>query len=163
MKAIQGLDIVAIYGAALSTIVALWNYYQWLTTGPKLAVRIIKNQKFAKGFFDEAKTYIFIAIANRGNAETTITGLNFFACKNFLGQLRNKGRLKLVPIHFDPNVRLPYRLAVGHELTAYAVQDSELEEWSRKHRTFLSVSHSMADKPQMERLSPIKSEEGLNE
>ena len=63
--------VLAIWGAALSTIVLLWDIRKWVRNNPCIVARV----EFHEGFSEEGGGWISYEIRNRGGRPTTIEEL----------------------------------------------------------------------------------------
>jgi hypothetical protein len=143
---------IAIYGAGLSTALAIFEFYKWWTRGPKLVGTATANMRMVGGGVIDDNFYVSLMLSNRGNAETTITGVTVkcYGC----GIKWRHGPVAVVNRQMQ-GYALPYKLREGGEFRCLFEQTPQIEEWSRKYRTYLCVWHSMSDKPKRFRLQPI--------
>jgi hypothetical protein len=147
---------VAIYAAALSTVVAIWNFYQWWSKGPKLTGYTSPNMSVIGGIVPDPNTYLILTVSNRGDASTTITNLGLLGYANWCDYVRGKTTQAAV---ITPGGGLgsviPYQLAPGGEFKGFAIRDSDIVNWSKKHLLFMCVWHTMSNKPFHTRVQPI--------
>ena len=147
---------VAIYAAALSTCVAIWNFYQWWVKGPKLTGYLSPNMSVLGGFVPDEKSYVVLTVINRGDATTTITNLGLLGYSSWLNYLRGKpAKAGVIQPGGSLSSPVPSQLAPGHEFKGFAIQDSDLVEWSKAQLLFMCVWHSMSNKPFRVRIDPV--------
>ena len=149
-------NLIAIYGAVLSTVVAGWNIYKQVTRGPKLVGSVTPNMNEFDATLLGVNSCVDLILSNRGNAETTITNVVVLCYKNRLDRWGRKYSKRATITRSPPRYKLPYKLGTGHEFRCLLLQDAELEEWSRKYLSYLCVCHSMSNRPVHFRLMPIK-------
>jgi len=64
-------EIVAWWGAALSTIMLLWDIYKWRTAGPKIRMSVTANMISINNPETDGKTLIRIDVTNYGDSDLT--------------------------------------------------------------------------------------------
>lgn len=148
-------DPIAIYGAALATLVAAWNFYTWWINGPKIVGSAAPNMKIFGSFPVDDNTYVSLTVSNRGNAETTITNVGTLAYISRWNFLRNKSAKAAVVNHSTYGYPLPYKLGPGHEFRSLAKQEDLIVTWSKDYLLYMCIWHSMSDKPVRFRVRPI--------
>jgi hypothetical protein len=153
-------NFIALYAAGLSTIIALWNFYQWWIKGPKLVGRAASNMVTYGGAPQDGNTYCVLTVSNRGDAPTTVTNLGLLGYKSRLQYLINRHSKAAVITAGGLGHPVPCQLVPGNEFTGFAIQNAELEKWSRDHLLFMCMWHSMSNKPFRVRLKSIANEGG---
>jgi hypothetical protein len=150
---------IAIYGALLSTAVALWNAYQRWRSGPKLVGHIAPNMVGYGSWAQLSGTYLALSISNRGNASTTITHVFSERYDNFLDRFLKRRPRVTIAKSFLPDYTIPFTIGPGGEFRNLMLQSAEVEKWSRDSWFYMCIKHSMADRPCRIHVKPIGSEE----
>lgn len=76
MKLPENFDLVAWWGAILSTIVFLWDIYKWATSGAKVIISVSPNMQIQNSIIkDSGPTVVLVKAVNNGDRATTITHL----------------------------------------------------------------------------------------
>jgi len=83
-------EIVAWWGAVLSSVVFLWDIYKWWTAGQKLRVTVQTGMKSINMPQYDGKTLILVNVANYGDRPTTITNLGYLYFTSLLGWIRRR-------------------------------------------------------------------------
>lgn len=151
--------VIALYGAALSTLVAGWNIYLWFSSGPNLKGIASSNMEILGTGLVDKNIYISFLVSNRGNADTTITHVGFQLFEGWLNYIRRKAAQTGLVTHPTIGDVVPKRLAPGGEFRGFMLQNNDFEEWSHLYRFYVCVWHSMSDKPLRIRLGPINKAE----
>ena len=148
--------LIALYGAALSTIVAGWSFYQWWRSGPKLVCSVEPNSTGQRSVYEPRRDNdIRLSIFNRGDSETTIINV---CIQSFSGRLRYLCRRYstcLIPGDRYSGDALPFRIAPGGTFQCWVAQDG-LAEQSHNQRLYFCISHSMADRRVFVRVQPFE-------
>ncbi len=87
-------DFLAIYGASLSTAIAVWNYFR---TRPKIRVLLVLGVGEVEG---KSQTGIYISIQNASTQPVHITNVSFlypYASWTFRDRLKHLIRHKRIP------------------------------------------------------------------
>ena len=72
------IDILAVWGAFVATLVLLWDVYKWRTSGPQISFTARPNMNiYNDPRFPNDKTFIAAEAINKGDKPTTITNLGF--------------------------------------------------------------------------------------
>ena len=136
-------DIAAWWGAALATVVFLWDIYKWATSGPRLVVRAFPNMVSAGSYWEaQGQLSIFVEAINRGDKLTTLTNIAVFAYRSRLHRLFRKKAHTLLP----PNPGIPHELDPGKRWTAMLEQDA-LRERAPGCVFHLHIGHSGSNRP----------------
>src|ERR1035438_6599831 len=124
-------NIVAWWGAILSSIVFLWDIYKWRTAGPKLRLRVQTGMEMLNAPEYAGKTLLLMEVVNYGERSTTITSAVLVSYTSFLSRLRKRhDRVFVIPF---PNSEqpLPFELKPGSIWRGMGVQDRSLEAAAR--------------------------------
>jgi len=135
------LDPVAAYAAVVATVVLLWDIVKWRQSGMRLKARVNVNMMtVGMGPMDRNK-YIVVNVDNVGGKPTTIHGLYFHGYRNWIDKLRHKPRSSaFINSGLQNNYPIPYNINVGMNFMGSALQDSEVEKWSRDNLLFLEIA-----------------------
>lgn len=151
-------DPVAWWGAITGTLAIGFEFYKWVTKGPKLKISISTNQKHLQeiGWKNEEVLFIHFRISNRGDAATTITFIGLRIYKGRFAYLKKLFNFKpsqtffALPVTSAP---LPKDLLPGLIWDGLVEQTVEIKEMCSKNLTFVEVIHSLSDKPITKRVS----------
>jgi len=121
------IDILAVWGAFIATLVLLWDIIKWRASGrPKITLGAHPNMNiYNDSRIPEDKTFISVEAINKGDKPTTITNLGFRCYQNWFYRLLKKSRRQAVVGNtcFKP---LPHVLGIGTNWTGIINQE-ELE------------------------------------
>ena len=155
---------IAIYGAVVSTLVALWNWYAWRRsnrlhlvgyTSPEMEMGYLAAMNMGA---DPAAKYLTLCVSNRGHVPCTVNTVWLLSYSNWWGYLRHR---HTTSIHVQRpaselfGCSVPYKLDRAGEFRAIALQNADLEGLSRTTRLYMAISHSMSKKPFRVRVAPI--------
>lgn len=121
-------DILALWGAILSTIVLVWDIAKWHLSGPKLRLNVNTGMKSVNIPEYEGKTLIHATITNYGDRPTTLTHLVFKHYPKGQKRFRRQADKNLWVGNPSPAVPLPYELKPGQMWNGTAFQDDILTE-----------------------------------
>ena len=145
-------DAIAIYAAVVATGVGAWDFFKWwYSESLNLSGFVSSNMKTFGGATTpdtQGRTYTLLRVQNRGAVPCVVQLVHLTAYKNLFDQIRGKVACQAVVNHttnFGPAI--PHRLEKGEEFSSGAIQDEEFEKWSREHRLFMGISHTMSSKP----------------
>ena len=145
-------NIVAWWGAILSSIVFLWDIYKWRTAGPKLRLRVQTGMEKLNAPEYEGKTLLIIEVVNYGERPTTITNAVLVSYSSFLSRLRKRhDRVFVIPIP-SREQPLPFELKPGSIWRGMGVQDRSLEDAARSGCLYCLVAHSHRSAPVRQRV-----------
>ncbi len=139
--------LVAWWGAALSTIVFLWDIYKYRTAGPKLRFSVQTGMQSINMPQYEGKRLILAKVTNCGDRPTTITNLGYlyFEKRRFLRKrIPDKAAVVPNPSTVQP---LPFELKPGARWSGIAIQDPEIEQWATNGILDMMLYHSHSNKP----------------
>jgi hypothetical protein len=155
-------DYIAIYAAVVATGVAVWDVYKWWRSD---RVRLFGRVSSGLIILDNApaantrdKKYVSLTVDNRGRLPTLVDSFQILIYDSWWDAWRgnlHKGAVVLNPLHVLKKCDLPYTLEPGASYGGLCEQTEELEEWTRKKRTYLGIHHSMSNRPYKVRLKPI--------
>jgi hypothetical protein len=140
-------DYAAIYAAVLSTVVAGWNIYKQVTSGPKLVGFVTSGMTTPA--YPLGNKFIAISISNRGSGETTLAGISVVCYKKrIISWQRKTVKQAVITPKLDVLAdRLPHKLGPGDEFRTFFEQNNVIEDWSRKYISYLCIWHSMNNNP----------------
>lgn len=139
----ERIDPIAIYAALVSTALLIWDVVKWLRSGPILKGSASPNiTTFNMGPMDD-QTHLLITVDNVGTQPTTIKTVYLKGFTSRLSRLFGKpARNAVLNSGLQHSYPLPYKLDVGSDFRASAVQTTELEEWSREHCLYVEIVHT---------------------
>jgi hypothetical protein len=146
-------EIVAWWGAVLSTTVFLWDIYKWRTAGPKIRMTVQTDMEAINMTEHQGKTLLRIDVINYGDRPTTITNVIFACYSSAWAQIRkNASKVFVIP---RPSTAqpLPFELKPGCVWTGIGIQDEKLEQAARSSRLFCFVCHSHRNRPLKQRVA----------
>jgi len=141
-------EIAAWWGAAIGSLVFLWDIYKWGKSGPQLEVSASPNMvtcgdlsaTYGKGPF------ILVEVRNNGDRKTTITHCVGFC---YSSRLRKMLRLRPEEEFIVPNPlpgKVPHVLEPGERWMGMLEQNEELIKMSKEGHLCLGIFHSGARK-----------------
>jgi len=146
------LDIVALYAAILSTLIALWEFVKWLKKNDVL-VTCVPNMIFTPS--SDNKTYVNITVTNKGNTQTTITHCVMFYWKNNWDKFFKKNKKSFIV----KEMTLPTVIQPGEQWMGQAIQNEELEKMAQNGLLYIGIIHSMGRKEILNRIKINKEED----
>lgn len=138
--------MLAIWGAVLSSALAVWDVYKWRTSSrPRLSIFASGNMQQVGS--PDKRVFVMVKVTNTGDKATT---LNILALKYYATKPRRFGRS--IPTKegiFQPNTPtpFPYKLEVGSEWTGLVEETEELKEWARNGFVYFYIVDSWTKKP----------------
>src|SRR5947207_1951208 len=98
-------EVVAWWGAVLSTVVFAWDVYKWRRTGPKVRTSARTNMKTLNIPQYDGQTLFVIEVANDGDRPTTITNVGLLYFDSAWSRFRRRpSKAFVMP---NPNLTLP--------------------------------------------------------
>ena len=154
--------VIAIYGAAVATAVAIWNAYTWRRgnhlhlTGYTSADMAMDFQTAFKTGADPGAKYVTLTVGNRGQVPCTVNTVWILAYAGWWSYLRDKHAknidvMRPASEHFGCPV--PYKLDRAGEFQSHRPGDPNSGTAKMWASTF--VSHSMSTRPFRVRVRPI--------
>jgi hypothetical protein len=138
----KATEVVAWWGAVLSTTVFLWDIYKWQTSGPKLRVTIKPNMETINVPEYDGKKLLIFEVANCGDRPTTITNILFVRYNSTWARLRQRASNTFFIKNPNPRQPLPCEIKPGNIWTGLGIQGDELEGRARSGQMFCVVLHS---------------------
>ncbi len=140
-------DIAAWWGAAVASLVLLWDAYKWISDGPRLSMRLSPNMEIFGDPSREGITWIAVNISNRGTRPTTIKNLGMEYYRSRWRRLRNRAALAAVFPNPSDGFPLPRVLNPGEEWLGLIPQQRldlriDIEDLSRSGHLMISVAQS---------------------
>lgn len=148
-------DFVAWYAAAVSTAVALWDFYKWRNSGAKLRVRAFRDicypdSRVTDESVDEKgqksstlAAYGHVEIVNGGLQPTTLMDVQA-VCKQVSGG-QGFVAYSVFQVHSGSHA-LPTVIAPGH-LWSARIEMSHIESLASRGEVKISVKASHCEKP----------------
>jgi hypothetical protein len=146
-------EIVAWWGAVLSTTVFLWDIYKWRTAGPKIRLTVQTNMEGINMPEHQGKTLLRIEVSNHGDRPTTITNVFFLCYISAWARIRNKASKMFVIPRPSTAQPLPFELKSGCVWRGIGIQDQGLEQAARSSQLFCFVCHSHRNRPLKQRVA----------
>ncbi|GAB3335380.1 hypothetical protein GCM10027359_08990 [Marilutibacter aestuarii] len=117
--------VAAWWGAIVATVVLLWDFYKWKSSGASISMNLVPNKRHSA---PSLGTQVFVEVSNTGDRATTLTHLAFYGYKSKWHRLvrRKKYAARYVPLPFGGH--LPYELKVGSQWTGSTNQDELLHK-----------------------------------
>lgn len=150
-------DIAAWWGAALASLVLVWDMYKWKTQGPRLIMRLSPNMQVWGDPLREGKTWVSVTVSNVGDRPTTIKGVGMEYYTNWFRRLRNRAEKAVVFPNPSDGFPLPRVLNPGDEWLGLIPQERldkeiDLEEMSRSGHLIIWLTQSHTQKAMRKRL-----------
>jgi hypothetical protein len=140
-------DILALWGAILSTTVLVWDIAKWRMAGPKLQLTVNFDMKSVGIPQYEGKILITAYVVNNGDRSTTITHMAFAHYKSLWDFLRNKTDKNLLVMNPNTDLRLPYELKPGRMWDGIAFQDNVMHECHGPGYLACQIFHTHRNRP----------------
>lgn len=124
-------DLLAIYAAAVATVVLLWDIYKWKISGPRIRFRVISDMEIlGDPRVSSESIFIHAEATNVGNLPTTVRILGVRHYNGWLGCIFRRADYKaIVPeTVLQP---LPHLLEPGKIWSGLIVQTPEIERLAR--------------------------------
>jgi len=126
------IEIVAWWGAIVSTSVFSWDIYKWVSSGPKVRINVRPNMKTYGMPGKEGLTYVTVEAVNIGDRPTTLTVIGLMYYKNLFEKLRHKHKEAFIAPHPVLTQPLPHVLEPGRMWTGAIIQNEKLEQMARE-------------------------------
>lgn len=154
----QATEIAAWWGAAIATVVLLWDVYKWKTQGPRLVMRVSPNMEVWGDPSREGKTWVSVTVSNVGDRPTTMTGIGMEYYGNWYRRIRGRpDRAAVFPNPSDafplPKILNPGEQWLGLVPQERADKDFNLEEMSRTGHVVIWLGQSHSERAMRRRLT----------
>ena len=136
---------VAWVGACSGIASLAWNIYTKMTSGPRLKITAISGMKQWPPPPGDP-TYLSVIVRNTGTATTTLTNLSLHIYDSYWKRKRQKASSTVVVVNFI-NGKIPFKLEVGSEWTAFMAQDEKFNELLASNKLWCGIWHSFSTKP----------------
>lgn len=145
-------EIVAWWGAILSTVVFAWDVIKWRLAGPKLRLSVNSGMESVGIPEYEGHTLISATVVNYGDRPTTLTHMVFAHYKNFWNLLRNRTDKNVFVGNPNLSSQMPYELGPGAMWNGIAFQDKIIETATRHGYLVCQIFHSHRKRPVKKRV-----------
>jgi hypothetical protein len=147
-------EIAAWWGAALATIVFLWDMYKWRSSGARLRINVSGDMQFIGGSeLRPDKDYVVVEVVNAGNKASTITHMVGFHYATWFAWLRRKPTNSFISPNPGVDRPLPHRIEPGARWMGSFEQTPDLESWARNGILCCGVIHSLHRRPVVRRVT----------
>lgn len=138
---------IACWGAALSTLVFIWDIYKWRKSKPDLKLTVIPNMRYYNPQLpmDDAD-YLMIKVANTGQRKTTIQAVSFTTYQSRTQKWKRKPRKALLVPNPLPGI-LPSVIDAGEEWVGCAIQTDEVVALAKTENLYCEIYHALSSKP----------------
>lgn len=138
-------DVAAWWGAAIATLVLVWDLYKWGRSGPQLEVSASPNMETYGGAAIYGKgPFVVLEVRNNGDRKTTLTHCVGFVYTNWLSRLFDrKPKHNFIVTNPAPG-KIPHVLEAGERWMGILEQNQELVKWSQEGHLCVGVFHSGA-------------------
>jgi hypothetical protein len=140
-------EILAWWGAVLSTLVFLWDIYKWRTQGPKMRMSVQSGMESINMPNLDGKKLFIINVTNYGDRSTTITNTGLLHYTSIWAYIRNRPNKMFVMPQPSTAQPIPFELKQGNVWTGIGIQDEKLEEVAKHGYLFCVVYHSHCERP----------------
>ena len=144
---IETTGLVAIYAAAVATLVLIWDIYKWKISGPRIVFSMRSNMCIINDSrAPDNDTFIDATTVNKGTLPTTITNLGIIHYANWRHRLirRSSYRGIVVNTALQP---LPYILQPGTRWSGLIKQTAKVEDQARNGILICELCLSHKKKP----------------
>ena len=143
---------VAWWGAALSTVVFLWDIYKYLTSGPRLRFSVHTDLIIMPSY--DQKHYVQTEVTNYGDRSTTLTNIELYYFEKPWSWAYWRNRPTTAAVLNIPNSfhSFPYELKPGNVWSGLTEQTPELKGWATKGVLYFYLHHSHHPKPVRQRV-----------
>lgn len=136
-------NILAFWGAFLSSVILVWDIYKWKTAGERLRLTVTPNTLIiGDQRYDPKQRHISVRIENYGERPTTITtfGMTFYS--NIAEKILRKPKQSMYvrPVTFG--YELPYKLDPGTYWTGLSLQTDDIEKMVSEGLLYVEIYHS---------------------
>jgi len=138
--------IAAWWGAAVATLVFLWDIYKWRHRVANVEVTATANMKVHPNLPPTGNTtFILVVAVNRGGQQTTITHLAGEYFPTLWHKIFNRGAQRFAILNtVGPGI--PYVLPPGQRWSGLINQDDMVKKFGASGRFYCGVFHSMSPK-----------------
>lgn len=136
-------NVLAFWGAFLSTIILVWDVYKWKTSGERLRLTISPHMLILNDpRYKNKDPHISFRVENFGDRATTITNLSMCYYTDFFKMAIRKPSQSMIvrPITFGHD--LPYKLESGTYWTGLALQTDDIVNMADKGLLIAEIYHS---------------------
>ena len=140
-------EIVAWWGAILSSIVFIWDIVKWRLSGPRLRLSLRPGMKSINIPEFEDKTIIIAEVVNFGDRPTTITHLSFSYYNSRWNLLTKRGTKSFIIGTPNPWYRIPFELRQGTSWSGYALQTEDIEKMAAEDYLVCFIHHTQSKRP----------------
>ena len=149
---------VAAYGAVVATIVAGFELWRWLTSGPRLNVRMMVNPiVITPGMSGHEKLALSVSVDNRGTASTTLTNLELHRYRTLFHRLFRRPAECFVIMHPEPTghpPNLPSELSPGRRWVGWVRPRPDVVDVPSKG-LFVAISTTHRNWPVLTRIPSL--------
>jgi hypothetical protein len=140
------------YGATLSSIVLLWDFFKWWRSGVHLRVNVYPNMIQVGGAATvhpdlASRRFVRVEVINVGNKKTKMTSLAGRVYTSRWARLFRREPQCFVVADSQVQNQLPAMIEPGDRWAAHFEQDERFTTWAREHVLLLDVHHTMAARP----------------
>jgi hypothetical protein len=146
-------EVVAWWGAILSSIVFIWDIVKWRLSGPRLRLRIRPGMESINIPQFEGKTIILAEVINSGDRPTTITHLSFSFYRDWWNALMKRPDKSFIVSNPNPWLTIPFELRQGTSWSGYAIQTEDMEKMATEGYLFGFVHHTHSERPVRSRVA----------
>jgi hypothetical protein len=152
VKSLTLTDIVAFWGAIVSTSVLMWDIAKWQLAGPKLRLRVNAGMKAHNVPVYQDKLLIVAHVENYGDRSTTLTHMTFVPYANRWKLLRRRAET-----HFwvgMPNTQfpIPHELQPGKMWDGIVSQEEVLKQQGNARYLVCEIYHTHRNRPVRKRV-----------
>lgn len=140
-------DILALWGAILSTVVLVWDIAKWRMAGPKLRLTVSTGMKAFNMPEYEGKMLVLASVVNYGDRPTTLTHMILLRYITTWRRVRGKKTAGAIWIPNPGQQPLPYELKPGTTWTGIAVQTEEVSAMLDNEGLVCTIYHSHRTRP----------------
>ena len=144
----KATEFAAWWGAAIATLVLLWDIYKWERPGPRVLVTARPNMKT----LDNSKLNVFVEATNLGDRPTTLTHFSAFQFKTVLHRVRMKPSKSFIIPWTTGGPTIPHTLSPGERWTGLIDQASLKQEIESKGPVYCGVYESGRSRPRLARI-----------
>lgn len=149
-------NLVAWWGAILSTVVFFWDIYKWWVSGPKVNFTVSTDMQILNVPGWKAGCYVTVRAINIGDQPTTITKLGILHYNSWFARLRDKATTKAVVGRAGVTQPLPHVLNPGEIWDGAVEQDDSLISMLQNGYLIVALYHSRGKRPVTRRAKPHK-------
>jgi len=148
---VELITFLAIWGAVVSTGLAIWDGYKWIRMG-RAELSVSANGGMFSTVRSDKQTYVLVHVTNVGDRPTTLQLLTFryyqAEPKNFKIAPDKQGVFNLFTSYLQGTPPpLPKKLETGEVWSNILPQTPDLEEMAREGFLYIEAAHSLGQKP----------------